>query len=77
MISEKWREVVTTVEQLPAEIQDHLADVLEEALDEALWQQQFDDPRSGPAFDRLIEKAKNGPWLPSPANENIESYTPG
>lgn len=72
MISERLRQVVTTAEQLPAEVQDHLAEVLEEALDDALWQQQFDDPRSGPALDRLIEKAKKGPWLPWPADEDMQ-----
>jgi hypothetical protein len=69
MINEKFRAFVAHVEQLPPEVQDQLADALAEALDDAQWQAQFDDPCSAPALDRLIEKAKNGPWLPWPSED--------
>lgn len=68
MMSEKFRSVIADVEQLPLEVQDKLA----EAIDDALWQAQFDDPRSGPALDQLIEKAKSGPWLPWPTEGAME-----
>ena len=54
MIGEKLREVMANVEQLPLEVQDRLAETLSDAIDDARWQAQFDDPRSGPALDRLI-----------------------
>jgi hypothetical protein len=71
MISEKLRAVLAEAEQLPLDVQDKLADALAEALDEALWQAQFNDPRSGPVLDRLIEKAKQGPWLPWPTEDDV------
>jgi hypothetical protein len=71
VISEKMREVMANVEQLPIEVQDRLAEALADAIDDALWQAQLDDPRSGPALDRLIEKAKSGPWLPFPSEEDV------
>lgn len=71
MISEKLREAMANAERLPLEVQDRLAEALADAVDDALWQAQFDDPRSGPALDRLIEKAKSGPWLPWPTEEDV------
>lgn len=71
MISDKLRAVLAQAEQLPLDVQDKLADALAEVLDDALWQAQFSDPRSGPALDRLIDKAKQGPWLPWPTEDDV------
>ena len=72
MISDKLREVMASVEQLPLDAQDRIAEMVAEAIDDAIWQAQFDDPRSGPALDRLIEKAKKGPWREWPTEEDMQ-----
>ena len=54
----RLRSLFEQVEMLSEEDQEALAARWEEELEEAKWDASFADPRSGPALDALVERAK-------------------
>ena len=68
MITDRLRAAVEDATDIPPEAQDQLAARIEawlDALDDALWDQQFADPRSQAVFAELAAQAQQGPFLPS------------
>lgn len=56
-----------SAEQVPPEAQDKLAEEIESAIDNAIWDAQLNDPQYDHVLDQMIEEAKRGPLLPLPA----------
>ena len=55
---ERLRAIFEQAEHLSEEKQEALAARWEEELEEAQWEASFADPRSGPALDELVRRAK-------------------
>jgi hypothetical protein len=73
MITDRLRTAVDSAADIPPEAQDRLASQIEawlDALDDALWDQQFADPRSEAVFAKLAVQAQQGPFLlfPTPVD---------
>ena len=66
MITEHLKALMERIEQLPPEMQNKLADEIEDILDDAEWHALLADPRSGPVLDDLIAQAKRSPKRPWP-----------
>ena len=61
MITEHLKALLERIEQLPPEMQNRLADEIDDMLDDAEWQALLADPRSGPVLDEMIAQAKRSP----------------
>jgi hypothetical protein len=68
MITEHLKALLERIEQLPPEMQNKLADEIEDILDDAEWHTLLADPRSGPVLDDLIAQAKRSPKRPWPTS---------
>ena len=64
MITGRMKALMERIEQLPPEIQNKLAEEIEDILDDAEWHALLADPRSGPVLDDLIAQAKRSPKRP-------------
>ena len=74
MITDRLRAAVDGAADISPEAQDKLAAQIEawlDALDDALWDQQFADPRSQAVFAELASKAQEGPFLPFPTPADL------
>ncbi len=74
MITDRLREVVDSVAEYPPETQDRLAEQIEawlDAVDDALWDQHFADPRSQAVFTEMATQAQQGPFLPFPTPKDM------
>jgi hypothetical protein len=69
MMTDRLKAVVKRIEQLPPEERERLLEQIEDALDNAQWHALLADPRSGPALDELIARAKQSPRRPWPPRE--------
>jgi hypothetical protein len=70
MLSDRLKAFVERAESFPPDIQDRLAEDIEDLLDNAHWRALLADPRSGAVLDALIAQAKQSsrrPW-PTPAD---------
>jgi len=70
MVMDRLKAVVKRIEQLPPEERERLLEQIEDALDNAQWHALLADPRSGPALDALIARAKQSPKRPWPPHED-------
>lgn len=68
-LNERIKQLVDRAGQLPADVQDHLAERLAVELDNALWDAQLRDDANLEPFAEMIEEARRGPKLPWPAPE--------
>jgi hypothetical protein len=57
--------------QLPEDVQDKLAEELETALENALWDAQLRDPEHLAVLRALAEEAMQEPSLPFPAPKDM------
>jgi len=74
MMTERLREVVDSAAEYPPEAQERLAEQIEawlDVLDDALWDQQFADPRSQAVFAEMADRAQQGPFLPFPTPKDM------
>lgn len=74
MLTDPLRAVVDSAADIPTDAQDKLAAQIEiwlDALDDALWDQQFADPRSQAVFAELAAQAEQGPFLPFPTPSDM------
>jgi hypothetical protein len=79
MITDRLRTAVDSAADIPPEAQDRLASQIEawlDALDDALWDQQFADPRSQAVFAELAVQAQEGPFLPFPTPSDMGDPEP-
>ncbi len=74
MLIDRLQAVVDSWARLTPEQQERLANEIEDALDEALWDAQFADPRSEAVFDQWVAEAKASQLqpLPTPADMGDE-----
>lgn len=70
MLTDRLKAVVKRIEQLPPEERERLLVQIEDALDNAQWHALLADPRSGPALDALIARAKQSLKRPCPPDED-------
>ena len=71
MITEPLKALMERIEQLPPEMQNKLAEEIEDILDDAKWHALLADPRSGPVLDDLIAQAKRSPKRPWPTPDDM------
>ncbi|HKV85181.1 MAG TPA: hypothetical protein VJN88_11525 [Ktedonobacterales bacterium] len=74
MLTDRLRAVVDSAADFSPDAQDKLAAQIEawlDALDDALWDQQFADPRSQAIFAEMAAQAEKGPFLPFPTPEDM------
>jgi hypothetical protein len=79
MITDRLRTALDSAADIPPEAQDQLAARIEawlDALDDALWDQQFADPRSQAVFAGLAAQAQRGPFLPFPTPADMGDPEP-
>jgi hypothetical protein len=66
MMTDRMRALVETIEQLPAEAQDELAEHIASALDEARWQSLLQDPKRLERLRALADEAMHDEVRPFP-----------
>ena len=66
MMTDRMRTIVETIEQLPAEAQDELAEHIAAALDEARWQALLHDPERLERLRALADEAMRDDVKPFP-----------
>lgn len=71
MITDHLKALMERIEQLPPDMQNKLAEEIEDILDDAEWRALVADPRSGPALDELIAQAKRSPKRPWPTPADL------
>ena len=76
MITEHLKALMERIEQLPPEVQNKLAEEIEDILDDAEWHALLADPRSGPVLDDLIAQAKRSPKRPWPTPDDMGYKAP-
>jgi hypothetical protein len=76
MMTERMRAVVASVEQLPPEAQDRIAEQIASAIDNAIWDTQLRNPDRLEALRALAEEAMNDPVLPFPTLADMEHHRP-
>lgn len=79
MVTDRLKAVVKRIERLPPAERERLLEQIEDALDNAQWHALLADPRSGPALDTLIARARQSPkrlW-PSDEGQSPQSDEPG
>lgn len=65
-LSERLQAVAELASQLPPEAQDQLAEQIDSALENALWDAQLRDPRHLDVLRALADEVRSGPKLPMP-----------
>ncbi|HEX5158992.1 MAG TPA: hypothetical protein VFW17_17415 [Ktedonobacterales bacterium] len=71
MITEHLKALMERIEQLPPDMQNKLAEEIEDILDDAEWHALLADPRSGSVLDDLIAQAKRSPKRPWPTPHDM------
>ena len=78
-MTDRLRAAVQSASDIPPVAQDQLAVQIEawlDALDDALWDQQYADPRSQAVFAELAAQAQEGPFLPFPTPADMGDPEP-
>ncbi len=70
MMTEQLKALMDRIEQLPPDLQEKLAEEIEDILDDAEWHALLADPRSSPVLDGLIAQAKRSPKRPWPTSDD-------
>lgn len=80
MLTERLRAVVDNMAQnaveLPPEVQDRLAEQVEAALENALWDAQLRDPEHLAMLRALADEAMQEPGLPLPTPKDMGDEEP-
>jgi hypothetical protein len=71
MLTERRKSVMDTAVQLSPGAQDRLAEEIEAALDNAIWDAQLADPRSDDVLAALVANAKQQSALPLPTPRDM------
>jgi hypothetical protein len=66
MLTERLKSAFEHAKQLPPEEQDRIAQEIESAIDNALWDAELNDPQYDDVLRELIEEAKREPGSPFP-----------
>jgi len=66
MLTERLKAAMESAAELPPEAQDKLAEEIQNAIDNAIWDAQLNDPQYDHIIEALIAKARRGPLLPLP-----------
>ncbi len=66
MLIERLKAAMESAARLPPEAQDALAHQIEQAIDNALWDAELDDPQYDDVIDALIAEAESEEPLPFP-----------
>jgi hypothetical protein len=64
MLTDRFKAAIESAAQLPPEAQDKLAEDIEAAIENALWDAELDDPQYDTVMRGLIARAKQQPKLP-------------
>ena len=75
MLTERLKAVMDSAAQLPPAVQDRLAEEIESAIDNAVWDAELDDPQYDHLIEALIARARKQDPLPllTPADMGDET----
>lgn len=71
MLSERLRAAMESAAKLPPETQERLAEEIEAAIDNALWDAEMNDPRNDEANAALVAHARQQAPLPFPTPRDM------
>lgn len=69
MLTEHMKAVMASIEQLPSNAQDEIAEQIATAIDNAIWDMQMRDPERLNVLRAMADEAMSDPVLPFPRPE--------
>lgn len=71
MLTDRLKSAFEHAQKLPPEAQDRIAQEIESAIDNAVWDAELNDLQCDEALRELIEEAKREPSLPFPTPSDM------